>query len=240
MLDPIVGPLNAIDLVLITILVVAFPAFQILQSRKPPQILSLERRAARNLLVFGVPVVLLAFDWFATGRAPSMLGLDFPVSLRGEIGLCIAAAAILTLIGSSLLRPPGADPAKDARAFARLSESGMLIIAPGQWRVFVPFAFLIGCGTELLFRGFLYCALSPVLGVAGAVIVAALAYGLGHRLRSWGQAGGAVLSAFAFAIAYALTLSLWWLMILHTAVGLFGGWTGYRLARQRRFGHDHS
>lgn len=61
-------------------------------------------------------------------------------------------------------------------------------------------------------------ALSPWIGTVGAVIVAAIGYGLGHGSKRAGSVGGAVVSSFIFTIAYALTGSLWWLMLLHAGL----------------------
>ncbi|MGA9795991.1 MAG: hypothetical protein WBQ17_10715 [Rhizomicrobium sp.] len=38
-------------------------------------------------------------------------------------------------------------------------------------------------------------------------------------------------TAFAFTIAYALARSLWWPMLIHSFMGLYGAWSGYRLNR---------
>ena len=71
----------------------------------------------------------------------------------------------------------------------------------------------------------------PAIGITGAVIVAALAYGVGHGFKTWQQALGSAAAAFAFTIAFALTNSLWWLMAFHTAVAVQSGWAGYRLSK---------
>jgi len=68
------------------------------------------------------------------------------------------------------------------------------------------------------------------------VTFAALAYGVSHGYKSPAQFGGSIALSFVFAIAYALTLSLWWLMLVHTAAGLFGAWSGYRLTRPEKAG----
>jgi hypothetical protein len=63
-------------------------------------------------------------------------------------------------------------------------------------------------------------------------VVAATAYGGAHGFRDIRQFGGSVVSALAFTMGYALTHSLWWLILIHTALPLLaiGG-----MARQRAF-----
>jgi len=136
-------------------------------------------------------------------------------------------------VSQSSLFCPARPPKQNAELGSRLSEAGLIAATPDDLAYSVVLALLIGCGTELLFRGFLYGFFAPLIGQIGALVVAALAYGLGHGSRTTGQAVGSVVSAFAFTIAFALTGSLWWLMLVHTAVGLSGLWWGYRLASSR-------
>ncbi|HEY1837613.1 MAG TPA: CPBP family intramembrane glutamic endopeptidase [Rhizomicrobium sp.] len=53
----------------------------------------------------------------------------------------------------------------------------------------------------------------------------------GHGDKTWLRALSSIGTAFAFTIAYALTRSLWWPMLIHSFMGLYGAWSGYRLNR---------
>lgn len=74
----------------------------------------------------------------------------------------------------------------------------------------------------MLYRGYLWWILAPLLGSVGAVLVMGLSYGLAHGYRGRGALAASVVSALLFAAAYALTHSLWWLIVIHTGLPLVG------------------
>jgi len=226
LLQPILGPLNALDCTLVVLLIAIIPFVQIRASLRRRPNRTLVQRYRRTMVVMGAPLALLAADWLLAGRDAAALGLAVPVPLRGEIGLAIALVVLLAVVAWP--RPKGRK-SDDLRA--RMKQSGMLISTPEELVFFLSLTLFVGCGVELLFRGFLLWAFSPFLGTAVAVVIAALAYGLGHGFANRKQVAGSVLSAFLFTVAYSVSGSLWWLMLIHTGLMLHGGWTGYRLAR---------
>jgi membrane protease YdiL (CAAX protease family) len=231
MTSDVLGDWSPIDLLLVASLCVAIPAYQLTGSLRagdgrPAR--SLAKRALRSFVMLGAPLLLLLFDWSMTGRPASALGLAVPVSGRGEAGL---AVAIIVSLGAFLASRQSGDPGKREALLARLKDSGMLVQSRAELGTFAALAILIGCGSELLFRGFLFWAFTPLIGVVGSVVVAGLAYGLGHGSKTWRDAIGSLVSAFLFAAGFALTQSLWWLMLLHTVITLQMGLIGYRLSR---------
>ena len=228
------GHLTILDVALTVWLCLIFPALQLYSSlRKPTGRKRTPRaRVLINVVLLGGPLAVLAAAWWINGRPLSALGLAIPVPFEGQIGLGLAVIAIVGFAAASFWFRAPAGSAKAERDRQRLADSGMLSKTPAEFSAFVLKAFAIGCGLEILFRGYLLWVLVPLIGLSGAVVVAALAYGLGHGVKNRNQAIGSVVSAFVFTIAYALTQSLWWLMLFHTFVALHGGWAGYRLARQ--------
>jgi membrane protease YdiL (CAAX protease family) len=107
---------------------------------------------------------------------------------------------------------------KRAEHEAKAAQSGMLPQSGPEKAAFALFGLFAGFGWELLYRGFLLMVLVPVLGLPGAVILAALAYGIGHGYQDRAQFIGSIVASFLFTIAYALTGSLWWLMVLHAGM----------------------
>nr|WP_315253644.1 CPBP family intramembrane glutamic endopeptidase [uncultured Duganella sp.] len=71
---------------------------------------------------------------------------------------------------------------------------------------------------ELLFRGYLLLVLTPYAGMPLAIVLAAVAYGAGHGYQSPKQFFGSIAASLCFTTGYALTGSLWWLIVLHAAV----------------------
>lgn len=201
------------DYILIAILVAVLPAEALWKTLRAPDRPkpSITTRLLRSIRVIVVLTAFLAVLWWWAARPIALLGLDLPVSTTGLIGLG-AAAAILGLL---------AVLARSAKATAgREVSSDLLPRTQNEKTVFVGFALAAGIGWELLYRGYLLWALTPWLGTAGAVTVAAIGYGLGHGSKGAASLAGAVVSSFLFTIAYALTGSLWWLMLLHAGLPL--------------------
>lgn len=218
-----------LDIVLIICLLLVVPGWQVWRSRteanRPPESRTTRYRRA----IFGALALaaLLAADWLVARRPVAALGLDWPISRAGLIGLAIAAVLLIALAVTARLKRQPADLERTVKA-----EEAASVLRPetlGELRLFLLFVPIAGVMWELLYRGYLIWALTPALGAIGAVIIAALAYGLAHGFKSVMQLGASLASAFAFTIGYALTHSLWWLIVLHTALPLLGLW----LARRR-------
>ena len=207
---------SVIDYGLLTALLVLVPANSLMRTLAPRPAAELSRvaRYGRTIVIIGVLLVLLAFDWGLTGRKLADLGLDFPPSLPGLGGLVVSIgliAAMILVTRSWSRHGSGADEA------AKLMPQ-----TPSEHRIFVLFSLAVGCGWELLYRGFLLWALPPLITLPGAIILAAVTYGLAHGYKTRRLFTGSLISAFLFVGAYALTGSLWWLMLLHSALPLVG------------------
>ena len=227
--SPLFGPWNALDLALVLLLTAGLWTLQGVNARRRTRGLApASARLRRNLLVFGVPLTLLAFDWLSTGRSAGALGLAIPVPPRGAAGLALAGVLIIGFALSTFFKWPRWSPEQERAALARLRESGFAPQTRGELAATVLLFLLIGCSAEILFRGFLVFAFAPLVGLWGAVTLAALTYGLGHGDATWKQTSGSLVSAFVFTSAYALTGSLYWLIVIHCFVGPFGIWVVHR------------
>lgn len=175
-------------------------------------------------------LVLLCYAWLHAARTLGQLGLDIPLSERGMVGLAIAAFLLVALTVVRAIAKRKRQEPNDVKAKERLAKSELLPRTSPELALFLAFVTLAGCGWELLYRGFLIWFLAPHIGMIGAVCLAALAYGMAHGYKNRAQFIASLASAFAFTIGFVLTSSLWWLMLLHTAAGVAGGFHSYRLA----------
>lgn len=228
------------ELVFATYLVLVLPVQQLIRSRRPRQHEELKTGAWRYFRTIrwlvGLLLVLSAVMMWS-GRQVAELGLDVPVSPGGRWGLALGAVLLCLLFAwDAVERLRGRKGASQEEARAKLEELELIPRTPVELAVFIVLGLLIGVGTELLFRGFLLMVLQPLVGTAGAVLIPALAYGIGHGDKNNAQMVRSIISALLFTLAYALTDSLWWLMLLHTGVVLSMGVTGYRLLRTRASG----
>lgn len=206
--------MTILDYALLAALLVLVPANSLWRSLSPAKTkLPRMTRYGRTIAIVGVLLVLLAADWSSTGRDLASLGLDLPPSLPGLGGL---AAAVVLIAAMIVMVRKGPRRGSEADAAALMPQSS------GERTVFILFALMVGIGWELLYRGFLLWALTPWLTLAGAIPVAAVVYGLAHGYQSRRLFVGSLISAFFFVGGYALTNSLWWLMLLHSALPLVG------------------
>jgi membrane protease YdiL (CAAX protease family) len=100
----------------------------------------------------------------------------------------------------------------------------------GELAVFVPVAITAGVWEELLYRGFLIWFLAPTTGLAGAVLISSAIFGLGHAYQGWRGVLTTALVGLIFAVLYVASGSLWWLMLAHAIVDIYGGIAAFRIA----------
>ncbi len=64
-----------------------------------------------------------------------------------------------------------------------------------------------------------------------SVLLPALAYGVAHGYRGRTRFIGSIVSALLFTLGFVLTRSLWWLILIHIGLPLFGAFAQQRLSR---------
>ena len=173
-------------------------------------------RYRRSMAIAAALTAGLAAIWIGTGRLASALGFDWPLTTAGVIGLAITG---LLLTGLALTAPRARapqDPATREAALRTLPQGAL------ECRWFVAFGLTLGFAWELLYRGYLLWLLAPYIGTVVTIVIAATAYGLAHGYQNPRQLVGSIISAFVFTIAFALTHSLWWLIILHAGLPMIG------------------
>jgi|688.fasta_scaffold346597_2 membrane protease YdiL (CAAX protease family) len=184
----------------------------------PPRL----RRYLETAILASVLLGLLAADWAATGRMPAALGLDWPLSARSLDLMLVATtvlAALLALSNLGALRgkaPPAPSP------------DSPLPATRAEFIAFLPLTILVGVAWEALFRGFLLYALTPVVGLFGAVAMASVAYAAAHGVAELRRLMASLAAALAFTLAYAFSHSLWWLIILHAGLPMIGASAQFR------------
>lgn len=229
-----------IELAFAVYLVLILPARQLYKSLRPRKDAPPEPRLdayARTSRWLGLLLLALVAVLVMSDRSAADIGLDMPVSVAGRWGLAFCAVLaclpfVWTWVSERRAERRGADKTRDDAALRTIEEDRLVPTTPAELRAFILMSLLIGFGWELLYRGFLMLVLPPFTGTACAVVLASLAYGIGHGYQSPGQLAGSVLSAFVFTLSYVATGSLWWLMVLHAGLPLFVGLSGYKLLRQ--------
>ena len=229
-----------IDYILVAFLIGVLPAWALYKSfRDRRTTTNRPKRYLKSGATIAGLLVLLCYDWWHHARSPTSLGLDIPLSPHGLIGLVIAAVLFVILVAFGIIKKRKEGRSDGQRPRGKISDNDLLPRNRHELLLWIGVALLVGCGWELLYRGFLIWFFASHIGTVGAVCIAALAYGAAHGYKNRGQFVASVISAFAFTIAFVLTGSLWWLMIIHTTLAVFGGFLSYKVASDGGEGLPH-
>jgi membrane protease YdiL (CAAX protease family) len=172
---------------------------------------------------------LVLFAWHASGRPFSALGLDCPIGVPGIIGFGLDAVLVCYLAYGLLFKKRSAE---DNVATQRRMDALQIIPQTHTEFLLWPVMVLVASPfEELLFRGFLIWFFANFAGLWGAVLLTSLLFGLGHAYQGWRGILRTGLIGLGFGIAYALTQSLWWLMVAHIVLNLYAGLLAAKLMR---------
>ena len=226
-----------LNILLASYLLLVSPALNLWRSLRPKSN-NPPRPLMRRYWSMSWPVlVLLAVLWTGSWQAGYTLreiGFDLPLSGAGIWGLCFAVLLLggLSVAGSVVERRKSPE--------ARAADERKLLDSPFPWPrnggetlAFVISVSLMTTAWEILYRGFVLLLLAPGTGMPLAIAISALAYGVGHGYTNPKQLIASIVSAFVFTIAYAMTHSLWWLIVIHAGLPL-ASIPAVRRAQQRR------
>lgn len=205
-----------IDWLLAAWLVIVFPAYSGWRSLRDQKAQgSRVDTHLRTALLGLAPLIVLVVVWMRENRTIADLGLGPPTQPAALVGLGIAVLVVVGLCVASLLNKKRPENDTQAETVER-----MLPQKGAEWPAFIAFCLTVGVAWEVLYRGYLLWFLSPIVGTVGAVALASLAYGLAHGVKDWKRTVGSLLVAALFTTGYAVTGSLWWLMLIHTSLPL--------------------
>ena len=215
-----------------------------IRRRKAPSMRWTERMKiglyyGNGLLLYAMALVVLLVYWF-TGRSFTEVGLGWG-QLPYDLTAVLLLAAFLLLYLVEIYRELGDADSQVAtrREFIKL---GFLPVSARQFMHFLFLAVAAGVGEEIVYRGFMITYLTELLGSAGWVIIVvlfapAVAFGVGHLYQGWKAVVKIIFMAILFGFFFLRTHTLWPLILIHTAVDVFGGLISwYLLGREERSG----
>jgi membrane protease YdiL (CAAX protease family) len=226
---------SGIDLLILFVAVLAMPAMSaragIRLARAAPS--SLVPRYWATILRGWAAAAALVGLWLWSARPLSALGLDYPIGMRGQLGFLVDALA-LAFFAAQQMRLPRLSQDDVDKLVERI---GALKVTPrtaGELAVFLLLSVTAGVWEELLYRGFLIGYLAPRAGVVAALLLSSAIFGLGHIYQGWRGVRNTAAVGLAFAVFYALSHSLWWLMLIHALVDMNGGLAAFRITKRIR------
>ena len=233
MLDSLVAAHSAFELALVAFALVLLPAMSLFYGMRTAKERSLAsktliRRYLQTMARGWVVAIAVLISWRIAGRPFDELGLAWPPEGLALASLAFAMLAVLFLAYQATFGFKA--DAKEIAGWKRQLDA--LKLAPrnaAELAVFTPVAVTAGVWEELFYRGFLMWFFAPVTGVAGAVAATAVLFGVGHLYQGWKGVLRTTAVGLLFGAGYALTGSLWWLMLLHAAVDIFAGFLAFRV-----------
>jgi membrane protease YdiL (CAAX protease family) len=235
-LSPLLDGRSFLELALVVFAFVVLPGMSFyfgLSSRKsgPPK--NLIGRYLQTMVRGWILAAAVIFAWQVSGRAFAGLGLGWPPGPTALFAIGFSLLAVLVLLFQVTF---GFRPSKEDLKKWK-GQLDALKLAPrngGELSVFLAVAVTAGVWEELFYRGFLMWFFEPLAGVWGGVVVTALIFGAGHAYQGLKGVARTCLVGLFFGAGYALTESLWWLMILHAAVDIFAGVLALRVYSMSR------
>jgi membrane protease YdiL (CAAX protease family) len=219
--------LNAVDHLIVAILVLVVPCVVVLDYRKLIRALQAgdhdaRLRAYRQSIgvQWGFTALLVGF-WLWTGRTLPALGLGLVATPGLWVGLALTLAACAFLIYQVALvrRHP------EAREAVRAQIGSLRPLLPHtrrEERGFTALSVTAGVCEEVVYRGFLM-AYFDGFGVVSAILLSTLAFGLAHAYMGKVAAIRAGFIGLVVAGLYWLTGSLWASMLLHVTADTTSG-----------------
>lgn len=177
--------------------------------------------------------------WSIAGRSWQALGLSVDLDSRFWLGATATLAGIGLLV-VKLRQVSSATAGELAAAGKQFGKLAPLIPRNrAELARYYGLSVTAGIVEEILWRGFLTWYLAQYLPLWAAASIGALGFGLAHAYQGWGQVPMITLVGAAFTGLYLLTGSVWLPIVLHIAIDVLQGRTGYEVGRlQARLSGD--
>ena len=230
---PIFHGYTALDLAIVGLAAFAMPVMSILTGRKLARAPGAHGLLPRYILIISrgvLFIVLVAGAWWMQDRRFSALGLAPHLSLWDYAGFALALliGVVMVAQGMSLASAP---VEKVERAMKAIRSIKITPNTPEEFALFILMSLSAGVWEELVYRGFLVWFLVPLTGVVGAIVISALIFGLAHIYQGIRGFVASTVLGRIFAALYLFTASLWWLMVVHAAIDMAGGFNTVQIKR---------
>jgi membrane protease YdiL (CAAX protease family) len=221
------------DLLLFAIVLVAMPVSSVISGRKlartPREETNLANRYISKTVRAIVISALILLSWHWLDRPYSALGLATNLSLPAKLAFGIDVVLVCYLFYALLLQKIPAEKVSDLQK--RMESLRITPRTPAEFATFPLLVLTASPMEELLYRGYLFWALTPLTGLWGAVALSSILFGVAHAYQGWFGILRTALIGLAFAIGFALTHSLWWLMLTHILMNASGTIYSWKIRR---------
>jgi membrane protease YdiL (CAAX protease family) len=166
--------------------------------------------------------------WLTTGRTIAELGLGLMSDWRLWLGVVLVLAVIVLL--EAQRRRVTASEGLHREFRSKVEQASALL--PQDSRELSYFSLVsvtAGVCEEVLFRGYLMWYLSAFLGIAPAILLSSVLFGLAHLYQGKKGILQTGIVGLVFAILYVVTGALWAPMLIHALVDMNSGVLWYQI-----------
>ena len=216
------------DHLIIFVLGIVFPTRalsngpDVLNKMKPDTKTKIAIYYGNSMVMWGI-TALVVLIWGLSGRNMSQLGLGYPPGISSMAFWIILAFVVLYLFDFfAELRNKGESEDTDTATIA------FLPVNRQEYLHYIVMAFSAGVTEEILFRSYfinymISMAGNSALGVALAISVPAVIFGVVHLYQGWKAVIKIMAMAIFFGLIYLQLQNIWALIVLHFVVDLVGG-----------------
>ena len=183
---------------------------------------------------WGLTLALLAW-WQWAARPLPALGVVLPEGTTGAwltLLVCTGGIGFYAQQARTVAASPEAQASLEKQLESQPNVRMLLPATVREARVFIGLAITAGICEEVLYRGYLLWYLQSLGLGLGAVVVAIVAFGLGHAIQGIRGIVGTGVAGAVFMGLYLLTGSLVAPIVLHATVDLANGLMAYRLLQR--------
>jgi membrane protease YdiL (CAAX protease family) len=230
---PLFHGYTALDLIIVALAAFVMPVMSILTGRKLARAPDARGLLPRYILIISrgvLFIVLVVGAWWMQKRPFGALGLAPNLSLWDYAGFALALLIGLVMVAQGISLASG-PVEKVERAMKAIHSVKITPNTPGELALFMLMSLSAGVWEELVYRGFLVWFLMPLAGVAGAIVISALIFGLAHLYQGVRGFVASTVLGLIFGGLYLFTASLWWLMAVHAVIDMAGGFNTVQIKR---------
>jgi len=177
----------------------------------------------QTLALQWVALAVLGSAWVLLGRPAEDLGFVVPGGNSFLIGAGVVAAMTALLIHNWRSAFRMSDEVRDKQKVSLGKLVHFLPQSNRDFQHFVGVSITAGIVEEILYRGFAFWYLTQVMPLWAAIIVSALAFGIGHSYQGIGGVVRVTLLGLAFGVFYVFTGSIWLPMLAHAILDILQG-----------------
>ena len=187
----------------------------------------------QTLALQWVALAVLGSAWIVLGRPAADLGFVTPGGNSFLIGAGVVVAMSALLIHNWRNAIGMNDAIRDRQKASLGKLVHFLPHSNRDFRHFVGVSITAGIVEETLYRGFAFWYLTQIMPLWAAVIVSALAFGIGHSYQGIGGIARVTLIGLAFGVFYVFTGSIWLPMLAHAILDILQGATILEILRNK-------